>query len=88
MQYQRNSRFYPAAGMGRYTAIRERESDAHSHAPCGFESAPSHIVAPALAMVYSPAQEFDDLYDYDTGLCRGTVFMALDKPFMGGRCSS
>lgn len=86
MQYQRNGRFYPSAGMGRYSAIRERASEPFC-APCGFESAPTHIVAPALAMVYSPAQEFDDLYDYDTALSRGTVFMSLDKPFMGGRCS-
>ena len=84
MQYQRNGRFYPSAGMGRYSAIRERASEPFC-APCGFESAPTHIVAPALAMVYSPAQEFDDLYEADEALCHGTLFRELDMPFYGAR---
>ena len=87
MQYQRNGRFSPATGIGRYAVQRERENSVHLQERSEYQCAPSHIVAPALAMVYSPAQEFDDLYDYHTALCRGTVFMALDKPFMGGRCS-
>ena len=39
----------------------------------------------SLAMVYSPCQEFDDLYDHSEGLRRGTIFRALDKPFNGRR---
>lgn len=39
----------------------------------------------SLAMVYSPCQEFDDLYDHTEGLRRGTIFRQLDKPFAGRR---
>ena len=37
----------------------------------------------SLAMVYSPCQEFKDLYDHTEGLKRGTIFRELDKPFTG-----
>jgi hypothetical protein len=36
-----------------------------------------------LASVYAPIQEFEQLYDLDTALKRGTVFEKLDLPFMG-----
>ena len=39
----------------------------------------------SLAMVYSPCQEFEDLYDHTEGLHRGTIFRQLDKPFTGRR---
>ena len=42
-----------------------------------------------LAMVYSPEQGFEDLYEPEEGLSRGTIFIALDFPFEGdtmGRC--
>ena len=43
----------------------------------------------SLAMVYSPCQEFEDLYDHTEGLKRGTIFRALDLPFSGkgGKCN-
>ena len=34
-----------------------------------------------LAMAYVPWQKFEDLYDPDTALSRGTVFPSLDLPF-------
>ena len=37
-----------------------------------------------LAMVYSPLQEFRELYDPDVALERGTMFAELDLPFEGG----
>ena len=37
-----------------------------------------------IAMVYSPVQTFDRIYDLDTALKRGTVFEALDLPFICG----
>ncbi|MBQ9510248.1 MAG: spore coat associated protein CotJA [Clostridia bacterium] len=41
----------------------------------------------SLAMVYSPFQQFEDIYDAAEGLSRGTIFKALDKPLVGnGRC--
>ena len=36
-----------------------------------------------LAMVYSPLQEFRELYDADVALGRGTIFAELDLPFEG-----
>ena len=38
---------------------------------------------PSLAMVYAPEQDFSQLYDVRQGLCKGTIFMELDKPFLG-----
>lgn len=35
-----------------------------------------------LAMVYSPIQEWRELYDNETGLSRGTIFKELDLPFL------
>lgn len=37
-----------------------------------------------LAMAYVPSQPFGDLYSAEEGLSRGTLFAALDKPFVGG----
>lgn len=36
-----------------------------------------------LAMVYSPYQEWRDLYTPEIGLSRGTLFAELDLPFEG-----
>ena len=37
-----------------------------------------------LAMVYSPEQEWRDLYDSEEGHKKGTIFKELDLPFLGG----
>ena len=37
----------------------------------------------SLAMVYSPCQVFEGIYESDEGLSRGTIFMELEKPFYG-----
>ena len=39
-----------------------------------------------LAMVYSPTQEWQNLYCVEEGLMAGTIFKELDKPFYGPRC--
>jgi len=36
-----------------------------------------------LAMAYVPIQTWEDIYDCDTALSRGTLFAQLDKPFIG-----
>ena len=38
-----------------------------------------------LAMVYAPTQAFDQLYDCEQWLEKGTIFKALDFPFKGSR---
>ena len=35
------------------------------------------------AMVYTPMQTFDNLYDKDSALRAGTIFRELDLPFHG-----
>ena len=44
---------------------------------CGYED--NQI----LAMAFVEKQLWDDVYDAKAGLCRGTIFPALDKPFLG-----
>lgn len=50
--------------------------------PCGdlaqFTSQPV-----SLAMAYVPVQCWEQIYEPDTGLTRGTIFPDLDKPFIG-----
>ena len=41
------------------------------------------LVDHPLAMVYSPLQEFCELYELDEALKCGTLFKQLDLPFMG-----
>lgn len=36
-----------------------------------------------LAMAYVPFQSWEEPYDRETALARGTVFPSLDKPFIG-----
>ncbi len=43
------------------------------------------LTGKSLAMVYSPCQEFAGIYAPEEGLCRGTIFMELEKPFYGAR---
>ena len=45
------------------------------------------LVGYPLAMVYSPVQEFREIYDLDAALMQGTVFKELDLPFMGATIS-
>ena len=40
-----------------------------------------------LASVYSVLQSWNEIYDLDTALKRGTIFKELDLPFYGGACS-
>lgn len=41
-----------------------------------------------LAMAYVPMQRFERLHDLERAFDTGTLFVALDKPFLGGgaRC--
>lgn len=40
----------------------------------------------SLAMVYSPHQSFDDLYEFEEGFCNGTLFKKLNFPFYMASC--
>lgn len=94
MDYQRNDRFCPACralrgqGYSSYTPTvprcdeaREgcrREECENSHAPLNTVENPTSI-----AMVFSPKQCFQNLYEPMKALSRGTLFADLDKPFKG-----
>ena len=41
----------------------------------------------SLAMVYSPYQEFQNIYPLEEGFEIGTVFKELNKPFYGSKCN-
>ncbi len=41
------------------------------------------LVGYPLSMVYSPIQDFKEIYDMDSALMQGTIFKELDLPFMG-----
>ena len=42
-----------------------------------------------IAMVYVPWQQFHKLYENpEEAYCEGTIFMELNKPFMGRRCAN
>lgn len=45
------------------------------------ESIPVGLLS--LAMAFVPTQEFDTPYDPVLAFSRGTIFPALDKPFLG-----
>ena len=50
---------------------------------CGTDNHHSHNTSQHLAMVYSPYQEWKDIYCADKALMNGTLFAELDKPFKG-----
>ena len=43
----------------------------------------SCLNACSLAMVYSPEQEWKDLFPVGKAIVKGTLFQELDKPFLG-----
>ena len=48
---------------------------------CDRGNEPVDRMAPGMAFV--PWQEWDDIYDMEKALERGTIFEELDKPFLG-----
>lgn len=43
---------------------------------------PPHV---SLAMAYIPYQNYENVYDDEKALARGTLFASLDLPFIGGK---
>ncbi len=57
--------------------------DTPPHMPEMHESTfPSHV---SLAMMYVPYQRFENLYEPEKALERGTLFADLDLPFYGSK---
>ena len=54
--------------------------------PSGDQALPADSIDPrllSLAMAFVPAQSFDTPYEPALASSRGTIFPALDKPFLG-----
>ena len=64
----------------------EKENDCGCGSCEGFNPPTLHGVP--LAMVYSPHQEWENLYEPEVGHSRGTIFKCLDFPFYPVRCSN
>lgn len=41
---------------------------------------------PEVAMAYVPYQNAEKVYSAEQGMCSGTMFPCLDKPFYGNKC--
>ena len=51
------------------------------------ESMPQYCIPPdifSLAMAYVPHQPWEEIYEADIGLERGTIFRQLDFPWLAG----
>lgn len=82
--------FYPLFGENgcgcrcRRAPVNERnDGTGENSCPSPCTTGRDPLQGASLAMVYSPEQAFEKLYEPDEGLVRGTVFIALDKPFFG-----
>lgn len=54
--------------------------------PAGDQALPADSIDPrllSLAMAFVPMQSFDTPYEPALAFSRGTIFPALDKPFLG-----
>jgi len=94
VNYQRNTMRYPGVVKCGQSATEPQLGRRPMNGGCGCDRYDGDTADNAgervdclrgmsLAMVYSPCQEFEDLYDHTEGLKRGTIFRALDKPFTG-----
>ena len=80
-----------AAGGGRNSGATQSGGCVNSSRTCRNGTAGGSFRLPALegmplAMVYSPQQKWENVYDPEKGLERGTVFAALDLPFYPAAC--
>lgn len=47
----------------------------------GFNEIPQELLS--LAMAFVPSQRWQNIYETNVALARGTIFADLDKPFIG-----
>ena len=64
---------------------RNENAGGSCHGGCGEYEGGWGLESYPLAMVYSPLQQFRELYEPDVALMRGTMFSELDLPFEGGK---
>ena len=85
MEYPKNTTYCPAGTFGRRMMQNTAYTPTVSEKP--HKKEPS-LEGASLAMVYSPIQRFEELYEPAEALCRGTLFRCLDMPFTGRRVPS
>ena len=73
-------RLMPERNGGNRGGMNTNDSDMGIGRPC---RAPGALGEYALAMVYTPTQQFIGLYELPEAMKRGTLFRALDMPWVG-----
>ncbi len=61
------------------------DTPSSTHQACGKGNCPTVVSAPALAMVYSPRQCWQNLLDPESGLRAGSIFAELVLPLEPGK---
>ena len=72
-------------GMEKFRCDGSRVGDGREE--CGMSLPKTCNGEAALASVYSPYQEYRELFDGMSALANGTLFKELYKPFKGGACN-
>ncbi len=87
MGFQRGMNLNPTQrnDMSKFRCDGTRNTDYNGGG--GFEMPISCGDRASLASVYSPNQEYRELFDSMTALCNGTLFKELYKPLKGGMCN-
>ncbi len=62
------------------------DRDRCDHDGCSDSCSRNFLSGYHLAMVYTPDHEWEDLYEEEEALSRGTMFRALEFPFYPGKC--
>lgn len=80
--------YYQTSAASRCSKPQSADSFSNCHHPSSSGSCDRYNCNDqVLAMAYVPIQKFRSLYEPPKGLCVGTIFMELDKPFLGiGGC--
>ncbi len=79
MEYSKNTIYYPNSTFGR----RSAPQSAPAFAEQSMQKQNSCLSGMSLAMVYSPCQQFEGLYEPAEALRYGTLFTKLNLPFVG-----
>ncbi len=79
MEYSKNTIYYPNSTFGRRSAPQSAPASAEKN----IQSKNSCLSGMSLAMVYSPCQQFEGLYEPIEALRCGTLFSKLNMPFTG-----
>ncbi len=84
-EFARNSFLNKGSLVQNNSVMRENTEITSDVTGCGTNSGSTYGLAGyPLASVFAPLQDFDEIYNCETGLSRGTIFTELDLPFVCG----